>query len=122
MRARATCVSVPEQPVPVLAALAPPLAHAITQLVESVAEAHFTMHWPHGAFLPMSAITAPIVSAAVPTPITSDIVHTAAGGAGGGGEVGRRGAGVAAWTGAAFVAAGAAAPAEQQLRGQFESM
>ena len=56
----------------------PPLAHAIAQLVESGAEAHFMMHWPHGAFGPISAITADTLSAAVPTPITSAIVHTAA--------------------------------------------
>ena len=57
---------------------APPLEHAIAQLVESAAEAHFIMHWPHGAFLPMRPITADVGSAAVPTPITSSSVHTAA--------------------------------------------
>ena len=62
MRARATCVSVPEQPVAVL------------------------------------------VGGEVARPVA------------------RRGAGVATRMGAALVAAGAAAPAEQQLPGQFESM
>jgi hypothetical protein len=57
---------------------APPLAHAIAQLVESAAEAHFMMHWPHGAFFPIRPITADVGSAAVPTPMTSSSVHTAA--------------------------------------------
>jgi hypothetical protein len=57
----------------------PPLAHAIAQLAGSAAVAHAVKHCPHGALVPISAITADVISAAVPaevTPITSAIVHT----------------------------------------------
>jgi hypothetical protein len=58
----------------------PPLTHAIAQLAT---EPHFAMHRPHGAFLPISAVTASLGFAAVLTPASSDGVHTApAGGAG----------------------------------------
>jgi hypothetical protein len=54
------------------------VAHAIAQLVESVAVAHPIRHCPHGGLLPISAITADVLSAAVPTFVTSAIVHDAA--------------------------------------------
>ena len=52
---------------------------AIAQLVESVAVAHLIRHCPHGGLLPISAITADVMSAAVPTFVTSAIVHAGAG-------------------------------------------
>jgi hypothetical protein len=55
------------------------LAQAIAQLVESFALAHAIRHCPHGGLLPISAITADVLSAAVPTFVTSAIVHAADG-------------------------------------------
>ena len=78
---------------------APPLAHAIAQLVESFAVAHPIRHCPHGGLLPMSPITADVLSAAVPTFVTSAIVHAAAAGGGAvafGAAVAGGGAGVGA--------------------------
>ena len=54
------------------------LAQAIAQLVESFALAHAIRHCPHGGLLPISATTADVLSAAVPTFVTSAIVHAAA--------------------------------------------
>jgi len=51
--------------------------HPIAQVVLSALEAHFAMHPPHAAFFPISPINAVALSTAVPTPITSAMVHTA---------------------------------------------
>jgi hypothetical protein len=52
----------------------PPKTHAIAQLAT---EPHFAMQSPHGAFLPISAITASLLFAAVLTTSSSEGVHTA---------------------------------------------
>ena len=40
-----------------------------------VTDAHLVMHWPHGAFVPISAVKAAFTLAAYTTPITSAITH-----------------------------------------------
>jgi predicted RNA-binding Zn ribbon-like protein len=57
-------------------------AQAIAQLVASAALAHPIRHCPHGGLLLISPTTADDLSAAVPTFVTSAIVHDAAGNAG----------------------------------------
>jgi hypothetical protein len=59
----------------VTAGAAPSLAQARPQLVESFAAAHPIRHCAHSGLLPMSPITAEVLSADDPTCTTSAIVH-----------------------------------------------
>jgi hypothetical protein len=78
-----------------LTAPATTLAHAITQLVASFAGLHAIRHCPQGVLLPIvSALMADILSAAVPTFMTSSIVQ-----AGGFADATDAGCADAAWTG-----------------------